>query len=67
MILLFSEIDEAMTLLVLDNFKYQTSSEAMRNGVAGPALNRKGSQDSLVRIKLMMTSRGLVMGVSVEP
>ena len=41
----FSEIDEAMTLLVLDNFKYSTSSEAMRNGVAGPALNRQGSPD----------------------
>ena len=36
-----------MTLLVLDNFKYKTSSEAMRNGVAGPALNRQGSPDAV--------------------
>ena len=39
---ILNEIDSALIFIVLDNFKYSTPDEALKNGVAGPAMNRKG-------------------------
>ena len=39
---ILSDIDSALILIVLDNFKISTQAEALKNGVAGPAMNRQG-------------------------
>lgn len=38
---ILNEIDSALILIVLDDFKYSTQAEALKNGVAGPVSNRK--------------------------
>lgn len=39
---ILSDIDSALILIVLDNFKNSTQAEALKNGIAGPEMNRQG-------------------------